>query len=38
MTQYHITITEDASADLALEVVARLPDATARGQATLYKR
>jgi alpha-L-fucosidase len=36
-TQYHITITEEGS-EAAVEVVARLPDPAARGQATLYQR
>jgi alpha-L-fucosidase len=36
-TQYHITVTEEGS-QLALEVVARLPDSVARGQATLCRR
>jgi alpha-L-fucosidase len=37
VTQYHITITEEGS-EVALEVVARLPNPAARGQATLYQR
>ncbi len=36
-TQYHITITEEGS-EVAVEVVARLPDSTSRGQATICRR
>jgi hypothetical protein len=36
-TQYHITITEEGS-EVALEVVARLPEDASRGQATLGRR
>jgi alpha-L-fucosidase len=35
--QYYITVTEEGG-NAALEVVARLPDAASRGQATLYRR
>lgn len=36
-TQYHITVTEEGT-EAAVEVVARLPDGSARGQATLCRR
>ena len=36
-TQYHITITEEGT-EVAVEAVARLPDASAHGQATLCRR
>jgi len=36
-TQYHLTITEEGTT-VAVEVVARLADSTARGQATVSRR
>ena len=36
-TQYHVTITEEGT-EVAVEVIARLADSAARGQATVCRR